>query len=263
MSKLLYDAPGPNARARARVMTGISALFVIVVGVWALYRLGSAGMLASELWETVLDPELLTMLAHGLLATFEAAIFAIALSLILGAILAAGMINKSKSVNIILRTWIEVFRGLPLLLLIFFLFLGGPAFGLDVSTFWALVLGITLYNGAVFAEVFRAGINALPKGQGEAGLAIGLTRGEVFRKILLPQSVIRMLPAILSQLVTIVKETSLGFVIGYSELLRDARSAVEFLGGEYSLPVYTLIAIVYIFISFFISALARRAQFAL
>ena len=260
MSTLLYDSPGPKARKRSRAMTGISVLILSALGAWVYQELNTAGMLAGALWRTVVQPDLLSLLAHGLLATFEAALVAIALSLLLGGVLSAGMIKRSYILNTILRTLIEVFRGLPLLLLIFFLFLGGPAIGLEISTFWALVLGITLYNGAVFAEIFRAGINTLPKGQAEAGLAIGLQRGEIFRVILLPQSVIRMLPAILSQLVTIVKETSLGFVIGYSELLRDARSAVEFLGGEYSLPIYTLVAAVYIIISFFISALARKAQ---
>ncbi len=220
-------------------------------------------MLSLELWLTLLQPDLLTLLGHGLLATAEAAVVAMALSVSLGALMAAVGTNQSRLLQGFLRVWIEVFRGLPLLLLIFFLFLGGPVIGVEISTFWALVLGITLYNGAVFAEIFRAGIDSLPKGQTEAGFAIGLTKAEVFRIILLPQSVIRMLPALLSQLITILKETSLGFVIGYSELLRDARSAVEYLGGDYSLPVYAMIAAIYITVSCAISALANKAQSAI
>jgi glutamate transport system permease protein len=117
-----------------------------------------------------------------------------------------------------------------------------------------------LYNSAVVAEIFRAGIQSLPKGQSEAALAIGLREGETFRIILLPQAVRRMMPALVSQMVVLIKETSLGFVIGYTEFLRDARTAVEYLGGEYSLPVYTLVAVVYISINCTLSFIARRVE---
>ncbi len=260
MSSLLYDSPGPRGRFRAKALTIISVVATVLLSIWIAVRLKEAGLLNSDLWSILLHPEFLTLLGHGLLATTKAAVVAMGLSVSLGAIMAALMNKQSALLQGFFRVWIEVFRGLPLLLLIFFLFLGGPAIGIEISTFWALVLGITLYNGAVFAEIFRAGIASLHKGQAEAGLAIGLTKGEVFRIILLPQSVIRMLPALLSQLITILKETSLGFVIGYSELLRDARSAVEYLGGEYSLPVYVLIAAIYITVSCAISALANKAQ---
>jgi len=145
----------------------------------------------------------------------------------------------------------------PLLLLILFMFLGLPAVGVTVSSFWALVLGLTLYNGAVLGEIFRAGIRSLPKGQTEAAYAIGLRRGQALRLVLLPQAVRLMLPALVSQLVTLLKDTSLGFVIGYAELLRSGRNAVEFLGGRYSIPIYTAIAVVYIAVNGSLSFLAR------
>jgi glutamate transport system permease protein len=145
----------------------------------------------------------------------------------------------------------------PLLLLILFLFLGLPALGVTVSTFWALVGALTLYNSAVIGEIFRAGILSLPRGQTEAAYAIGLRRMQTLRIILLPQAVRRMLPALISQLVTLLKDTSLGFVIGYEELLRRGRSAVEFLGGRYSIAVYTGIAILYILVNMSVSQFAR------
>jgi glutamate transport system permease protein len=153
--------------------------------------------------------------------------------------------------------WVELFRGLPLLLLILFLFLALPAVGVTISVFWALVAGLTLYNSAVLGEIFRAGILSLPKGQTEAAYAIGLRRGQTLRLILVPQAVRRMLPALISQLVTLLKDTSLGFVIGYAELLRNGRTAVEFLGGRYSIPIYTAIAVVYIAVNASLSFLAR------
>ena len=123
--------------------------------------------------------------------------------------------------------------------------------------FWALVAGLTLYNSAVIGEIFRAGILSLPRGQTEAAYAIGLRRGQTLRLILIPQAVRRMLPALISQLVTLLKDTSLGFVIGYAELLRNGRTAVEFLGGRYSIPIYTAIAVVYIAVNTSLSFLAR------
>lgn len=260
MSTLLYDAPGPKARRRSQILTVLSVVVVILLLGWAALALQEAGMLAPELWTTVFQPDLLNLLAGGVVATFEVAAVAMVLSVILGAVMTAGLLSKSVLLRYALRAWVEVFRGLPLLLLIFFLFLGGPVVGVNISTFWALVLGLVLYNGAVLAEIFRAGILSLPKGQAEAGLVIGLSKSEVFRIILLPQSVRRMLPTLISQLITLLKETSFGFVIGYAELLRDARTAVEYLGGSYSLPVYTLVAVIYFVISAILSEIARRAQ---
>ncbi|TCR80187.1 ABC transporter permease subunit [Rhizobium sp. BK376] len=260
MSTLLYDTPGPKARRRSQILSALSILVILLLLAWAGFSLDKAGMLAPDLWATVFQPDLLNLLAGGLLATFEVSAVAIIMSVVLGALVTAGLMTRSVLLRAALRTWVEVFRGLPLLLLIFFLFLGGPVIGVDISTFWALVLGLVLYNSAVLAEIFRAGIDTLPKGQGEAGLAIGLSNAEVFCIILLPQSIRRMLPTLLTQLITLLKETSFGFVIGYAELLRDARTAVEYLGGSYSLPVYTLVAVVYMVINCILSEIARRAQ---
>ena len=153
------------------------------------------------------------------------------LAMAVGGLLAVARLSRRRWLSLPAGAWVELFRGLPLLLLILFIFLGLPAAGVTVSTFWALVAGLTLYNSAVLGEIFRAGILSLPKGQTEAAYSIGLRRGQTLRLILIPQAVRRMLPALISQLVTLLKDTSLGFVIAYAELLRTGRNAVEFLGG--------------------------------
>src|SRR5918996_4908451 len=168
------------------------------------------------------------------------------LAMAVGAVLAVGRLSRRRWLAVAAGAWVELFRGLPLLLLILFLFLGLPAAGVTISTFWALVGGLTLYNSAVLGEIFRAGILSLPRGQTEAAYAVGLRRGQTLRMILLPQAVRLMLPALVSQLVTLLKDTSLGFVIGYAELLRSGRTAVEFLGGRYSIPIYTAMAVLFI-----------------
>ncbi|MCZ7497350.1 amino acid ABC transporter permease [Agrobacterium tumefaciens] len=260
MNHVLFDAPGPRAMRRDRLMSLATIALCCILLVWVASRLSQNGLLDADLWGALANPELVALLASGLAATFKVAGVALLLSVVVGAMLAWGLLSKRPWNLFLLTGWIEIFRGLPLLLLIFFIFLGGPAIGVEISTFWSLVLGITLYNSAVFAEIFRAGIQSLPKGQAEAALAIGLGEGETFRIILLPQAIRRMMPALISQMVVLVKETSLGFVIGYTEFLRDARTAVEFLGGEYSLPVYTLVAVVYISINCAMSFVARHIE---
>lgn len=260
MNDTLFDVAGPRAARRDRILTLATLAFGVVILIWAGSTLARNGKLDATLWTTLANPELVVLLASGLAATFKVAFVALVLSVAAGTILAWGLLSKTAWHRILLKGWIEIFRGLPLLLLIFFIFLGGPVVGVEVSTFWSLVLGIVLYNSAVIAEIFRAGIQSLPKGQEEAALAIGLGEGETFRIILLPQAVRRMMPALVSQMVVLIKETSLGFVIGYTEFLRDARTAVEYLGGEYSLPIYTLVAVVYISINCTLSFIARLIE---
>jgi glutamate transport system permease protein len=254
---VLYDTVGP--RGRRRILLGsIAGLLLIaaVLGV-AAARLAAKGSFDAELWRVLTEGAVQRLIGRGLVATLRAAVVAMVLAMAVGAVLAVGRLSRRAWLARAAGAWVELFRGLPLLLLIFFLFLALPAVGITISVFWALVAGLTLYNGAVLGEIFRAGILSLPRGQTEAAYAIGLRRGQTLRLILVPQAVRRMLPALISQLVTLLKDTSLGFVIGYAELLRNGRTAVEFLGGRYSIPIYTAIAVVYIAVNASLSLLAR------
>ena len=254
---VLYDAAGPRGRRRILLGSVAGVLLVVAVLGAAVARLAAKGSLDPELWRVLTDGAVQRLIGRGLVATLRAAVVAMALSIAVGAVLAVGRLSRRSWVAGLAGVWVELFRGLPLLLLILFLFLGLPAVGVTISVFWALVAGLTLYNSAVLGEIFRAGILSLPKGQTEAAYAIGLRRGQTLRLILVPQAVRRMLPALISQLVTLLKDTSLGFVIGYAELLRNGRTAVEFLGGRYSIPIYTAIAVVYIAVNASLSFLAR------
>jgi len=254
---VLYDAVGP--RGRRRILVGSVAgllLLAVVIGA-AVARLAAKGGFEADLWRVLTRGDVQRLLARGLVATMRAALFAMVLSIAVGGVLAVGRLSRRRWLARPVGAWVELFRGLPLLLLILFLFLGLPAVGVTISTFWALVAGLTLYNSAVIGEIFRAGILSLPRGQTEAAYAIGLRRGQTLRIILLPQAVRLMLPALISQLVTLLKDTSLGFVISYAELLRNGRTAVEFLGGKYSIPIYTAIAVVYIAVNGSLSLVAR------
>ena len=254
----MYDAFGPLGQRKVRIASRIGAGVVAVLVGLAVYQLWTNGQLSPNLWKVALDRDFMRGLLRGLLATAEVAVLSIIISSVFGVILAALRMSNSMVLRGIVRVWVEIFRGLPLLVLIFFIFLGAPQFDVIIPTFWALTIGISLYNSAVMSEIFRAGIASLPKGQGEAASAIGLRRNQTLRIILLPQAIRIMLPALISQVVTIVKETSLGFVIGYTELLRSGRVAVEYLGGQYAIPVYTTVAIIYLLVNVGLSTAARR-----
>ncbi len=257
MTAVLYDVPGPRARRRTAVQSVVGAVALVVLAVLVLRRLATRGQLEGELWSVLTNPDVLQVLGEGLVGTLQAAAAAAVLALVVGVLLAVGRLSERPALRTAVRVWVELFRGLPLLLVILFLYLGGPAVGVQTSLFWSLVLGLTLYNSAVIAEIVRAGVLSLPRGQREAGLAVGLRPGQVMRFVLLPQAFRIMLPALISQVVVLLKDTSLGFVIGYLELLRSGRNVVEFLGGSYSVPVYVGVAAVYIAVNLALSTLAR------
>jgi glutamate transport system permease protein len=149
---------------------------------------------------------------------------------------------------------IELLRGVPVVMAIFFASRVLPEVGVDLSLRWYLVIGLTAYNSVVIGEIIRAGVAALPRGQTEAAYAIGLTRWGALRLILLPQAFRIMLPALISQLVVILKDTSLGAFISYEELVRRGNFAVQNLGNP--LQLYLLIGALFIAVNYGLGRLA-------
>jgi glutamate transport system permease protein len=194
------------------------------------------------------------ILLRGLGATLRASAVALVLAIALGLVLAAGRLSERWVLRQASGAVVEFFRALPLVLLIFFAFLGLPELGIEIGAFGALVIGLTLYNGSVLAEIFRAGINAVPRGQREAAYSLGLRKGAVTRLILVPQAVRIMLPTIISQLVVLLKDSALGFIVAYPELLRSGRRIYTNIGNV--IPTAIVIAAIYIVINLALSALA-------
>jgi glutamate transport system permease protein len=256
---VLYDQLGPKGRRNVRIGTAIGAVVLVAFGAWLLVQLQSNGQLEGERWAILFDPDsgVPQSLLRALRATLSAAAVAMVLAMVLGAILAAGRLSDFALVRIPVGVIVEFFRGIPLLLLILFAFLALPQLGVDLDLFWTLVVGLTAYNMAVLGEIFRAGILSIDRGQSEAAFAVGLRKSQVMALVLVPQAARRMLPAIVSQLVTLLKDTSLGFVIGYFELLRQGRSIVEFYGSRYGLQIYVAVAALYITVNLMLSTLAK------
>ncbi len=257
MSSVLYDAAGPRARRNVRIGTAVGALVLLGLLLVVLNRLGSNGQLEGERWKILTNSDLRKLLGRALVHTLQAAALAMVLSMALGALLAVGRLSLRRWVRLPVGLFVELFRALPLLLLILFAALALPQLGVRLSVLWYLVLGLTAYNSAVLCEIFRAGILSIDRGQSEAAYAIGMRRGQVLRLILVPQAVRRMLPALISQLVTLLKDTSLGFVIAYDELLKTGQNAVEFLGSRFAFQVYVAVALMYIAVNLALSTFAR------
>lgn len=259
MSSILYDAPGPRTRRRTTTYSIIGALFVLGLGYLAYRQLDSRDQWDPERWQIFTDPPLnqtandvwTSLLVDGLGATLRAAGIAAVIALAAGVLLAVLRMSGTRWVRWPVTTVIEFFRGLPVVLLMFF---GVIAIGLPI--FWGVVFGLVIYNSAIFAEILRAGIVSLPKGQSEASYAIGLSRWQTLFTVLLPQAVRRMLPSLVSQLVVLLKDTSLGFIIGYAELLRRLQLNTQFFGQRYWFQFFVVGAAIYIAVNFTLSRLA-------
>jgi glutamate transport system permease protein len=261
MSAVLYDVPGPRARARNRILNVVVVLALLAVIGWVVYRLNESGQFESRRWVQFQYTAIQQQLLDGLLNTLKAAGLATVLALLFGALFAAARISDHAWLRAPATLVVELFRAIPLLILIFFFYYGNLQFDLGIGPFWDVVLGLTLYNGSVLAEVFRAGIAAVPKGQREAAYATGLRKNQVVRLILLPQAITSMLPAIVSQLVVLLKDTALGFIITYGELLYVAKQ----MGGRLQygfpyIPTYLVVAVIYIGLCSLLSILARYLE---
>lgn len=256
MSFTLHEKPGPAGRARRRWITSAIVLVLIGVVIAVIQALAAEGQFDARLWEPLwTTPGLAELLLIGLWNTLLAAGLATALAIPLGIVLAFGRMSRSRVLRVPLTLLVQAIRGVPPLLLIFFFFLGLPlAAGIDLPSLWYLVLGLAVYNGAVISELLRGGLLAIPHGQTEAGYSLGFTRVQVLWMILLPQAVRIMLPALISQLVILLKETTLGFIIGYDDLLR--RSTYVVLNLHNALQVYALIAIAYLILNGALEAIA-------
>ena len=257
---VLYDVQGPQARRRVLIGSAIGVVLLLAVLAVVVQRLAANGQFDRELyapfWE---QPALYDRLLEGLRGTLIAAAYALVLASLLGVLLAFGRLSRSAVVRVPSVAIVELFRALPLLLVILGLFLAWPVVvGSRLPPLYALVIGLTLYNGAVIAEIVRAGIVSLPRGQSEAAMSIGLGRGQTLRLVMLPQAIRIMLPALISQLVVLLKDTSLGFVISYLELLRSAQRVVQNLDNP--LQLFTFVALVYIVINMSLSYLATVVE---
>ncbi|MFC7909796.1 amino acid ABC transporter permease [Streptomyces sp. JHA19] len=259
MSSVLYDTPGPRAKRRNIILSVVFVVLLAALLWWVWKTMDEKNQLEWSLWEPFTKSEAWsTYLWPGLANTLKAAALSMVIALPLGAVFGIARMSDHKWVRVPAGAVVEFFRAIPVLLLMLFaneFYVRSTGIPSDERPLYAVVTGLVLYNASVLAEVVRAGILALPKGQTEAAQAIGLRKGQTMTTILLPQAVTAMLPAIVSQLVVIVKDTALGGVmIGFTELLNSRSTLAAFYGNV--IPSFVVVAVIFIALNFVLTTFA-------
>ncbi|HQY97306.1 MAG TPA: amino acid ABC transporter permease [Phycicoccus sp.] len=261
-ASVLFDSPGPKARMRHLILSAVGV--VVILGfLWVAYgKMRDAMQLEGYMWEPfITDPSVWKdYLLIGLTNTLKAAVLSVIAAGIFGILFGLGRLSEMRWVRWFCGAVVEFFRAVPVLMMMIFLF-----FGYFAKSTWmpseygplaAVVIALMLYNGSVIAELIRSGVYSLPKGQGEAGLSIGLTPGQTLRTIQLPQALTAMLPALIGQFVVVLKDTALGLAITYPELLTWGKT----LGSAYgnTVPAYLVVGLMFILLNY---ALTKFAQY--
>ncbi len=257
MSNVLFDTPGPRTIARHRLYTVLAAAVLLAAVAGVLWILLDAGELAYDLWEFAFTPDFIAEFGQATGTTVSQAAAAILLAIVFGVVFGIGKLSDHAWARWPSWVVVEFFHAVPLLLLVVFIFFAYGVGG-GIGSYWSLVFGLMLYNGAVIAEILRAGVLAVPKGQAEAAYALGMRKSQVMAIVQLPQAVKIMLPALISQFVVALKDTSLGFYIIAPGLTATGRAVWNEFGNQFQ--VATVLAAIYIGLNLILSGLATLVQ---
>ncbi|MCZ2818652.1 amino acid ABC transporter permease [Modestobacter sp. VKM Ac-2984] len=254
----LYDAPGPRTRRRIMLGSVVSALVLAGLLTLALVQFGRTGQLDADRWTPFLDWPIWSYLLVGLRGTALAAALVAVLAGAFGVLLAIGRLSQSRPLRWLSTGYIEVARTIPVLLLIYLMLFGLPAYGINLPVLWKLVVPLTIANAAVVAEIVRAGVLALPRGQMEAALSLGIRRGQAMRFVVLPQALRHVTPSLVTQLVSLIKDTSLGYVVAFTELLYRAQVLSAY--NRLLIQTFLVVALIYLVFNGALSYLAARLR---
>ncbi|MWB98944.1 amino acid ABC transporter permease [Agromyces seonyuensis] len=261
-SSVLFDAPGPKARRNSLITSIVGGALIVAGVVWMAMTLAAPresggitlpGMFDESRWDIFADPELWGFIWNGVIGTLRAAAVAAVFALILGVVFSLLRSSRLKWVRYPTAVVIEFFRGMPVLLMMLFILLV-----FSTGSYWAVVSALAVYNGALIGEALRAGLAALPRGQREAGLSLGMRELQTKLLIEFPQAFRQMLPIIVAQLVVLLKDTSLGYIVGYPELLRATMNNLSsYYGNRYLFPLFVVTFLIYLTMNLLLSWLAR------
>ncbi|MCU1524748.1 MAG: amino acid transporter permease [Microbacteriaceae bacterium] len=254
----LYDSPGPRGRRRILIGSVISAAVLLAfvgLGVW---QFADHGQLDADRWAPFLQWPIWQYLLVGLLGTLQAAAVTAVLSAPLGALFAIGRLSRVRPIRWLATAYIEIARTVPVLLLVYLMLFGLPHYGINVPTLWKLVIPLTVANSAVFAEIIRAGVLSLPRGQEEAALGLGMLRRQAMRYVVLPQALRSVTPSLVSQLVSLLKDTSLGYIVAFTELLYRGQVLSAF--NHLLIQTFLVVTFIYLVCNGSLSAVASRLR---
>lgn len=212
----------------------------------------------SREWQVFLKLQTWIWLGGGLVVTLKIAAVVVAFSLITGTIMALGRLSKYPLFHYPAVFYIDTIRSIPVFLIIMYTFFGLPRVGLEVSVAWSVTIALTIYATALIAEIVRAGLLAVPRGQLDAARSLGLTRWQAFRYIVAPQAFRIMMPPLVGQYIILIKSTSIGAVVGLDELLR--RGIILYNGFQNPMQVLIVVACFYIGFLYPLSVLSRRLE---
>ena len=224
--------------------------------VFSAWRISFFGAIALLIILPLVSPDpfwkIIRFIPDGILRTFQVTILSILIALVIGLVAGLGRISRVTIINRIATIYVEVIRGIPLLVQLFYIYFALGQF-LHLPRIVAAIIAMSFCYGAYMAEIFRAGIQAVPRGQMEAALALGMTRGQAIRKVILPQTFRIILPPIGNEFIALLKDSSLVSILAVSDLLRRGR---EFASVSFQyFETYTIVALVYLIITLFFSKL--------
>lgn len=260
----LYEAPGPKTRKRIAVGTAVSLLALAVLLFLVVRQFYITGQLSAKYWKLFTQASTWRFLGQGLAGTLKAALTASVLVFFLGMVLMLGRISGIPLIQAISTVLTEFSRGVPTLLFIYFFFLVVPQMGVKLSAFWKVTAPVAISAAGMVAEVLRSGVNAVPKGQREAAVSLGMGRSSVFFKIIFPQAFRSVIPALISEIVIVLKDTTFAYVVNFPDLMQNAKVLIS--NHDALLSVYLVVAVIYILINYLLNkasvAAARRTNAA-
>lgn len=259
---VLFDAPGPKARRLSLILSIVALVLLIAGAVWVILTLAAPrdsggitlpGMFDGTRWDIFIDPVVWGFILEGVVATLQAAAIAAVGAIALGIVLSLTRSSRIAWVRVPTAVVIEFFRGMPVLLMMLFILLVA-----STGAFWAVVIALILYNGTLIGEILRAGLVALPRGQREAALSVGMREFQSKMVVEFPQAFRQMLPIIIAQLVVLLKDTSLGYIVGYEEIIRKNMNILgSFYGNRYLFSLFVVTLCIYLAINLTLSWFAR------
>jgi aspartate/glutamate/glutamine transport system permease protein len=205
------------------------------------------------------SPDNLQFLMEGFYVTLKVAFISIIFSFIIGGAIGTLRFAKIPILSKVLAVVVETIRNLPLLLIILFTYFALPEMGINLSITVSAIVALTVFESAMLAEIVRGGLNSIEKGQMEAARSSGLTYVQALRTVILPQALRRMVPNLVSQFISLLKDTSLAVVIALPELLHHAK-IIQAQQNSYVIPIFILIALMYFVVNYALSLIARRLE---
>ena len=253
---LLYEPPGPAARKRISVLTWFALAAYAVLAALVIRQFAVTGQLDARYWSFFARATTWRFLGEGLLTTLEAAVTGAGIAFALGFLMMRGKLRKNRPLRLISTVLIEFTRGVPTLLFIYFFFLVVPQTGWKLSAFWKITLPCAISACGVVAEALRSGVNAVPRGQTEAALSLGLTDTRLFYKVVFPQAIRFVIPSLIAELVIVLKDTTFAYIVTCADLMQNAKVLIS--NYDAMLSVYLVVAVIYILINWLLNRLSDR-----